>query len=341
MEFVCYRDLASLPAGTAALFDTAAGRHLFLSREWFESLLEHEAAEGGELCLASVVAGDRLLALLPLVDAGDGSLHALSHSYASSYSVLVSPQMRTQALACLAAGLARLPVTSLMLAPVGDEDDDMAALLRALTAEGFDCQRHFRFYNWVCRVGDGGFDGYLQARPSQLRNTLRRKRRKLEKLQNSEIGLLSGHAVPEAMADYHAVFEGSWKAREQHRELLDALVARFSARGWSRLGMIRIDGRPVAAQLWFVVAQKAYIFRLAYDEAWRQYSPGTVLTAHLMAHVIDTDGVAEVDFLVGNEAYKQAWMSERRERAALLCVRPGTKRTSPLARLRRWIGAAD
>jgi CelD/BcsL family acetyltransferase involved in cellulose biosynthesis len=39
-----------------------------------------------------------------------------------------------------------------------------------------------------------------------------------------------------------------------------------------------------------------------------------------MAYVIDTDKVEEIDFLTGNEAYKQDWMSERRERWGLTCV---------------------
>jgi len=40
-----------------------------------------------------------------------------------------------------------------------------------------------------------------------------------------------------------------------------------------------------------------------------------------MEHMIDTDQVEEIDFLTGNEAYKQDWMSERRERWALSCVK--------------------
>ena len=38
-----------------------------------------------------------------------------------------------------------------------------------------------------------------------------------------------------------------------------------------------------AAQLWFFVQGKASIFRLAYDEEWKRYSPGSILTAYLMS----------------------------------------------------------
>jgi CelD/BcsL family acetyltransferase involved in cellulose biosynthesis len=133
------------------------------------------------------------------------------------------------------------------------------------------------------------------------------------------------------MADYHAVYTASWKANEQYVDFLDGMVAALSKPGWSRLAVLYVGNSPVAAQLWFVVHGRASIFRLAYDEAWRQYSPGSILTGHLMEYVIDTDRVEEIDFLTGNDAYKQDWMSERRERFLL----SGVKNVAPKAWYRR------
>jgi CelD/BcsL family acetyltransferase involved in cellulose biosynthesis len=59
-----------------------------------------------------------------------------------------------------------------------------------------------------------------------------------------------------------------------------------------------------------------------YDQAWKQYSPGSILTRYLMEHVIDRDQVEVIDFLTGNDSYKQDWMSERRERWQLYCAKP-------------------
>ena len=59
------------------------------------------------------------------------------------------------------------------------------------------------------------------------------------------------------------------------------------------------------------------MYKLAYDEAFKGYSPGTVLTARLMQHVIEHDKVA-VDYLIGDDAYKTSWMSHRRERWGLV-----------------------
>jgi CelD/BcsL family acetyltransferase involved in cellulose biosynthesis len=103
--------------------------------------------------------------------------------------------------------------------------------------------------------------------------------------------------------------------------------------GWSRLAVLYVKGQPVAVQLWFVLRGKASIFRLAYNEAWKQYSPGSILTSSLMEYVIDTDKVEEIDFLTGNDAYKQDWMSDRRECFALSCV----KSISPASRYERFV----
>ena len=43
-----------------------------------------------------------------------------------------------------------------------------------------------------------------------------------------------------------------------------------------------------------------------------------------MQHVIDTDHVEEVDYLTGDDAYKQDWMSHRRERIGLVAFNPRT-----------------
>ena len=44
--------------------------------------------------------------------------------------------------------------------------------------------------------------------------------------------------------------------------------------------------------------------------------------AHMLRHVIDEDRVEVVDFLQGDDPYKQDWMSHRRERWGVLAMNP-------------------
>jgi hypothetical protein len=174
---------------------------------------------------------------------------------------------------------------------------------------------------------------YIAARPANLRNTISRKQRKLAREHGYDIRLFTGDDAPHAMSDYYAVYNASWKANEQNVDFMDDIVARFSKAGWTRLAILYIKGQPAAAQLWFVHHGKANIFRLSYNQAWKRYSPGSILTRFLVEHVIDIDNVEEIDFLVGNEAYKQDWMSERRERFVLCCV----KKARPAGWYERWV----
>ncbi len=321
MNFHCYTSFDQLPQNVSALFAQGEKSSIFLSRPWLENLITTSPEEVHDILLASVVSDDEVLALLPLVKCTNNSLRALTHRYSSFHSVLLADQGDDAVLSCLANGLRRLPFRGLLLEPVGKEDIGIRHLSQAMEAHGFACHWWFRFHNWYLRIESQSFSEYWAGRSGKLRNTVARKRRKLEREHHLEIRIYTGAEVPTAMADYHSVYRASWKAHEQYHDLLEGWVARTSQQGWSRLGVLYIDGQAAAAQLWFVLCGKANIFRLAYDENWQQYSPGSILTSALMEYVIDIDKVEEVDFLTGNEGYKQDWMSNHRARWALSCVK--------------------
>ena len=84
------------------------------------------------------------------------------------------------------------------------------------------------------------------------------------------------------------------------------------------MGVASIAGVPIAAQFWFTAERRAYIFKLAYDDAQSRWSAGTVLSAHLFRHALEVDQVIEIDYLNGDDAYKKSWMTVRRERIGLM-----------------------
>ncbi|MCB1760971.1 MAG: GNAT family N-acetyltransferase [Gammaproteobacteria bacterium] len=317
MEFVCYPAWEQLPPSAERLLQRAARDTLFLSKPWFENLIANGLEEGRRLLLACVLDAEELLALLPLSVGEGGHYHSLTHLYTSLYGPLLAERLQTEALACLARGLRQLPVRFLQLDPVADDDPNLQRLQQAMVQAGFSCQRHFRFYNWYHRVDGGSFTDYMAARPGRVRNTIARKRRKLEREQGCRIHLFGDRDLQQGLAEFAAVHSASWKADEQFEPFVRGLAGKLSRQGWLRLAVLYAGERPAAAQFWFVAHGTASIFKLSYDQAWRRYSPGSILIAHLMERVIDHDGVEEIDFLTGNDAYKQDWMSQRRERCRL------------------------
>jgi hypothetical protein len=334
MKFVCYTDWEQLPESAGALFAQAERDSLFFSRPWFECLTATALEADHTLVLACVVSGDKVMAMLPLMQcAGIKTWYSLRHGFTPIYNLLLAKDDQERVITCLAEALSQLPVNGLLLEPVAGDDGKLNGLQTRLAAAGFNCEGLFRHYNWIYRLQGQSYAEYMAARPAQLRNTIARKKRKLEREHGYEIRLFTGDEVLRGMPDYYAVYHASWKQDEiRNAAFQDCFVEKFSRAGWSRLAILYIKGRPIAAQLWFVHNDKASIFRLAYDKAWREYSPGSILTSFLMEYVIDTDRVNEIDFLAGNDAYKQDWMSERRERFLLGCVR-NQKPASRTARL--------
>lgn len=337
MQFACYTSWGQLPESADRLFARAEKESIFFSRPWLQDLVSGALEEDQSLLLACVLADREVLALLPLMKKEGGHLDALGHLYTSLFTLLTTGQASQQVLDCLVQGLSRLRMTSLRIDPVAENDRHLPGLQQALESAGFTCHRHFRFYNWIHRTQGQTFADYMAARPARLRSTIARKGRKLEREHGYSIRLYTEDPVRQGMADYDTVYKASWKAHELFGDFVTALADTLTRNQWLRLAVLYIAGRPAAAQFWFVANGTASIFKLHYDQEWKQYSPGSILTSYLMRHVIDVDRVEEIDFLNGNDAYKQDWMSERRTRWTLYCARPSRAKS----RGERFTGALD
>jgi hypothetical protein len=203
-------------------------------------------------------------------------------------------------------------------------------LRQALAASGHWIIEQPSHVNWYLPVVQG-WAPYLASRPGELRSTIARKTKAFLK-GGGRLEIVETEDGCEAALDaYATVYARSWKQPEPCLDFVPALVAMCARRGWLRLGIAWLDDRPISAQIWVVSNGKASIFKLAYDEQQARLAPGTLLTAHMMRHVIEVDRVREVDYLVGNDAYKAHWMSHQRQRIGLLAY----DRRKALG----WIGA--
>jgi hypothetical protein len=211
------------------------------------------------------------------------------------------------------------------IAPMDNESAEFSGLIRALNRHGFAVKPYFRFGNWILELAGRDFATYTQSLPSQTRNTVQTKEKKLLKQPGYSLQIVTGEdGLAEFLRDYNAIYEASWKKNEPRPGFITAFVKAFAACGWARLGIVRLDGEPVAAQIWIVKDGVASIYKLAYDEKFSKLSAGSVLTYRLMEHVISIDEVHTVDYLTGDDNYKQAWMSRRRERWGILACNTRT-----------------
>jgi hypothetical protein len=208
-----------------------------------------------------------------------------------------------------------------------DLSSETSTLVEAFKRAGFVVQTFFCFGNWYLPVNGRNFAQYVEGLPSVLKNTLHRKRKKLEKTGRADIEIIQGgENLETAIQAYTKVYLASWKVPEPSPDFIPGLIRMCAGMGVLRLGLVHVDHEPAAAQLWIVHDGVALIYKLAYDERFVDLSVGTILTATLMQHVLDVDKVHEVDFLSGDDSYKRDWMSHRRERWGMLAMNPRTLR---------------
>lgn len=216
---------------------------------------------------------------------------------------------RSQLLRAIAGAL-KSRLARLSLQPINDAD--LAALHKAFAGAGWLTDASVQTVNWVAHVGADDFAGYWAKRPGQLRSTVKRKAGKAK----LSIRILDGFD-PDAWADYEAVFAASWKGEEGSPAFLRSVAEMAASWGRLRMGIAHdAAGTPLAAQFWTIDgpadARVATIHKLAYADAAKALSPGSILSHEMFEHVIARDAPREIDFGTGDDPYKADWMDEKR-----------------------------
>jgi hypothetical protein len=267
-----------------------------------------------------------LAALAMSTNIETGIAAALGNWYTSLYSPAVTAGDPTRLFAALFRGMANDGWASVALSPLAEDYPYKRHLHHALAAAGWRGIHEWScFTNWYHNLETASYTDYLASRPSRVRNTIARKTRQFLADDKGSLAIVSSPPLLEqATRDYISVYDRSWKQKEPWPEFMPGLIGLAARRGWLRLGLAHYERRPIAAQIWLVANGTASIFKLAYDEKYKALSPGTVLSAHLMKHVIDQDGVATIDYLTGDDPYKKDWMSRSRERVGIAAFNPAT-----------------
>lgn len=287
------------------------------SLDWFALLHKQVFPDDPGVIYGHASRGDRLIGILPMRlvrRRGVRSLESLSNYYTSLYAPMLAPEAQRQDLTEIISATVRQcgGADVMRFAPMDPASTDYVGLLQALRHAGWVPLTFFCFGNWYLKV-QGGWEGYLKSRGGNLRSSIKRRTRDFA-ADRGTLEMVTCSQLDEAIEAYSRVYAGSWKKPEPYPDFVPSLIKLVSKHGMLRLGIARLQGQPVAAQLWIVGGAKASIYKVAYDDTYAEYSPGTVLTSFMMKHVIEADGVTEVDFLIGDDKYKELWMSHRRER---------------------------
>lgn len=291
------------------------------TREWLENFVAEVVPQDGFVLFPEATLGGRTIGFLLPDPAHPSRCQGLSNFYTSLYAPVASDAAdRPAALQALARALVqeRPRLAMLNMAPLDAECSDVTGLEQALSEEGWYVRRYASFGNRHHPCTGLGYEQYLASRDSKLRNTVERKSKKFLSGGGTLEIVTRLDEVDAAMDEYEAIYTKSWKRPEPYPGFARGWARRCAQRGWLRLGVARLGGVAVAAQIWYVHGGTGYIYKLVYDEAHAKTSAGTVLTAHLLRHVLDVDHVDAIDFLSGDDPYKATWMDHVRGRIGLV-----------------------
>lgn len=312
-----YQHPDEFPADVVNFFDANAV-DFESTTPWYRNLTNEVFKASGSARFLVLRDAARPIAALPIClrrKPGRIAGGSLSNYYTALYAPILARNSRARDLAWLLAhaNASFGPLASFRFEPMDPNSRAFAALTEALALIGFVPFTFFGFGNWHLPVA---FDwaGYLKGRSANLRSTVKRMSKKFAEAGGTLELIADAATLQRGMDAFQRVYSKSWKVAEPYPNFVPGLAQACAEAGHLRLGLAWLGNTPVAAQFWIVAKGKASIYKVAYDEGFKEFSPGTLVTAMLMTHVVDIDPVEEVDFLIGDDAYKKTWMSHRRER---------------------------
>ncbi len=191
---------------------------------------------------------------------------------------------------------------------------------------------------------------------ARTKKNLRNAENRLQRLGPLCVEVLRAPAEADRGLEAFLLMEAmGWKGREgtailQSHRLVGfyrALVRRLAARGMLRFHLLRVGGRPVAAEMCALVGRRLQVHKLAYDEGLEQASPGHVLWRRTMQAAHEDPGIDEVDTLY-LDAIRARWEGQPYALEDVWWLRrrplPWLARTLPLTlrdRWRRWRHARE
>lgn len=196
-------------------------------------------------------------------------------------------------------------------------------------------------WSWVELEGDEApfvslrgrnWEEYLASLSAQHRATFRRKRRRLEQQFQVELQRADSKAeVASCLADLFELHQQRWGSRgvsefatdkswRFHREFAEMALIR----GWLRLYLLTLDGKPAAALYGFHYGNTFSFFQSGFASAFAAHSVGMVTMGLSIQRALE-EGADEYDMLHGAETYKFSWAAQVRHLSRLEAYPPGLR----------------
>lgn len=205
------------------------------------------------------------------------------------------------------------------------KDDRLATSLKQYLVENYNCDHRVVEPAWRLQLKDSWDEFKSQVKPS-----LRRKINKaLRRIDSDEFEISSSTEMPiedafETFSDLHTRrFQSIGKpgvfADLKFKEFLKSAVTDFDRNGKCEIVFASHEGKTIASQLYFISENGFQFYQSGYDPDAMNLEPGHLLFTWMAKKAVDR-GDSYLDFLRGNELYKEYWGAVPHEQKKLRMV---------------------
>jgi len=156
-----------------------------------------------------------------------------------------------------------------------------------------------------------GADEWWRTLPVNMRNSIRKARRRIEACGGCEVVVSAAAELPAAYGQFVALESSGWKGAEatslSHRPAWCELFGAFlGGTGTAQVRSLFVGERLAASQICVTVGGSLVLLKVAYDEQLAHLSPGNVLMADLVEECCEDPSVDRIDCTVW-QSWHQRW----------------------------------
>jgi hypothetical protein len=335
MSVQVYSNFDALPERVTAFAGAAAQGDFFRGLAWFRVVLTTAVPAGSAPRIYVAERNDRPVVALFASErrrAGRLKAHMLLGAgqgpYGATYHPVLDDEHGPAGLREIAAALssASPAFDVLRFDGLDPRAHDYAALVAAFRASGLIVQCFANPENWSEDVGGLSFAQYLARRPAHIRSIAHGCLGSTD-VCGLRFELVSdGAALATPLIDYALVDLQSGAPPEIYPDCIPETARAAARQGLLRFGLLYVEDRPVAAQIWIVSGGKATQLRERHVAGFAGPPIQIALTAAVLSRLFETHPVNSIEFSRDSGDAAPDWLGCRQTRAGIVVITPRTVR---------------
>ncbi len=282
-------------------------RSVFVLPEWMQ-VWRQAFGVGIEMRIRTVREGDKVIGIAPLM-VKDGVALLIGDTDVCDYlDFIVTPGREKKFFNIILDELKKSGVRRLDLKHVRPDSTVLTSLAPLAQNRGLEVETVQDNVSYEMEL-TASFDEYLESLSTKQRHEVRRKLRRLNEEGSIEYRFVNvGAAVPDTMDAFFKMFVESRRDKanfmtEKMASFFRLLADTMARAGLLKLGVLELDGRPLAEIMCFDYQGCIYLYNSGYDPQYTALSAGLLSKVLAIKDSIEK-GRKKFDFLKGAEAYK-------------------------------------